>query len=203
MLDRLPRKAQVAIVVSLGVFVFVGGIKYYQTRLHALKIETEMTIEKEIGNKEPEPGKKETRMLAVHVVGAVERPGLYNLEEGARVYDAVQLAVPLAGADLAQINLAAPLMDGKQVYVPAKGEKPSSSAAPSYRLGAKSSSLINVNTAGREELERLPGIGPALAGRIIEHREKNGPFKQAEDLTRVSGIGPALLEKVRNMITVD
>ncbi|MCR4441319.1 MAG: helix-hairpin-helix domain-containing protein [Peptococcaceae bacterium] len=203
MLDKLPRKAQVVIAVFLGVFVFFGGIRYYETRLHALKIETEVTIEEEGGKKETGQEKEEPRVLAVHVVGAVEKPGLYSLQEGARVYDAVQLAVPLAEADLAQINLAAPLVDGKQVYVPSKGEKPSSSAAPSYRLGVKSTGLININTAGKEELERLPGIGPALAQRIIEYREKNGPFKKVDEITGVSGIGPSLLEKARNMITVD
>mgnify|MGYP005856075325 CR=1 FL=1 len=198
MLDKVSRKAQIIVIAGFGIIIFFGGIKYQQTRLHNIELGTAVTIEQTKGSSEErEPG-----VIAVHVVGAVEKPGVYTLEKGKRIDDAVRLAVPLAKADLTQINLAAPLQDGKQVYVPLKGEK-AVPAAASSRIGAKGSGLVNINTAGTGELEKLPGIGPALAGRIIDFREKNGPFGNVEDITKVSGIGPALLAKIKDKITVE
>ena len=199
MLDKISRKAQVIIVLGFGIIIFYGGIKYQQTRLDVITIAQPQQAAAE---QTPDPpGEKIPELLTVHVVGAVEKPGVYTLEKGQRINDAVQLAVPVAKADLTQINLAEPLQDGKQIYVPLKGEKAPSSTIP--RIGVKASGLVNINTAGAGELEKLPGIGPALAARIIEYREKNGPFRTADDITKVSGIGPAVLAKIRAQITVD
>jgi len=198
MLDKISRKAQVIVTVGFGIIIFFGGIKYQQTRLNIIEIGPAVISEQE----QTTPEEREPELLSVHVVGAVEKPGVYTLEKGKRINDAVELAVPLAKADLAQINLAAALQDGKQIYVPQKGEK-APSTATSQRIGTGTTGLININTAGSGELEKLSGIGPALAGRIIDYREKNGPFVSIEDITKVSGIGPAILEKIKGKVTVE
>lgn len=138
----------------------------------------------------------------VHVDGAVVAPGVYGLPEGARVYEALDMAggvVP--GANMAPINLAAPVSDGSKVRVPFEGEETailvnSAPGAPP----ALDSGLVNINTASAAELERLPGIGPALAAAIVEERQRGGPYATPEDLLRVSGIGDKKLAKLIGLV---
>ena len=143
--------------------------------------------------------------LRVYVSGAVEHPDVYTLPPHSIVKDAL-LAAGGAGvdADLDRINLAYPLADGQQVYVPRIGEEGSPS-----RLGSAPGAVmqpggapININTAGQPELETLPGIGPALAARIIEYREAHGPFQSVQELDNVPGIGDALLDKIQDLVAV-
>lgn len=132
--------------------------------------------------------------VMVHVAGAVASPGLYELEAGARVADAVEAAGgPAADAELAAVNLAREVVDGEQVLVPRAGE---------LAIGAAGSGLVSLNNATAAQLEELPGIGPVLAERIVKDREVNGPFRSVEDLDRVSGVGPAILANVREHVTV-
>lgn len=157
-------------------------------------------------------GSSDAGPVVVHVSGAVERPGLVELPAGARVDDAVQGAGGVTPeADLAAVNLARGLVDGEQIHVPEPGESPPVAlgdsdggelAADGASGGADSDGPIDLNTAGPRELEELSGVGPAIAQRIIDHREKNGPFRSVDDLLEVSGIGPATLEKIRDQITV-
>lgn len=144
----------------------------------------------------------------MHVVGAVRSPGVVRLPAGARVVDAIEAAGGVReDAQTDQLNLARLVADGEQVRVPVVGEVveagPSAGpgAAPSAG-GTSGSGLINVNTASAEELERLPGIGPALAERIVSHRQAHGPFASLDDLTDVPGIGRAKLEALRAEATV-
>lgn len=139
--------------------------------------------------------------IRVYISGAVVRPDVYTLSPDAIVRDAVQAAGgPTSDADLNRVNLAQPLRDGEQVYVPRVGE----AAAPSPgEAGGVTTALININTATQAELETLPGIGPVIAQRIIEYRETNGPFATIEDVQNVPGIGPDTFEKIKNLITVN
>lgn len=132
--------------------------------------------------------------IVVHVAGAVVAPGVYELEAGVRVYDAVLAAGgPTEAADTDQLNLAALLVDGEKVYVPREGE-----AVPDTGgSGSAQTVVVSINTASARELEALPGIGPVLAGRIVAYRAAHGPFRSVDELINVSGIGPKLLEQLR------
>jgi competence protein ComEA len=142
--------------------------------------------------------------VVVHVVGAVGTPGLYRLDEGSRVADALSLAGgATAKANLAGINLAAPLVDGTQIVVPRKGDAARTGAGSTPGgAGAQSSpgGPIHLNTATAEELETIPGVGPVTAQRIIDFREQNGPFRSVDELDAVSGIGPKRLEQLRELV---
>ena len=155
--------------------------------------------------------------IVVHVVGAVVSPGVVVLADGARVADAIAAAGGAASdADTEQLNLARVLGDGEQVRVPHVGEQlaaPDPAPSPPGASGggaaagasggrAPAAGPININTASASELEALPGIGPALAARIVEYRDGHGPFASVDDLTDVPGIGPAKLEALRSQATV-
>lgn len=165
-------------------------------------------------------GTKDAQKLIIHIIGAVKTPGVYELPLGSRVRDAVSSAGGLdTNAAPENINLAANLADGQQVRIPKRGEKlsnapespvtpgaqPTTSSESQQRENSGSSSSatgarINVNTAQSAELQSLPGIGPALAQRIIDFRQSNGPFRSLTELDGVSGIGPALLGKIRDRV---
>lgn len=135
--------------------------------------------------------------LAIYVTGAVFSPQqTVIVAPGSRVADAIDAAGGTTDqADLDRVNLAGVMRDGDQVHVPAIGE--TANAQPTRSGGA----VVNVNTATAEELETLPGIGPALSGRIIAYRDEFGAFADAENLMEVSGIGPATIERLGDLIT--
>jgi competence protein ComEA len=145
----------------------------------------------------------------VHVVGAVRRPGLYSLRDGQRVADAVARAGGATRkADLAAINLAAPLVDGTQVLVPLRMAVSGSAAAPEAgSAGAAAASgsspgvKVSLSTATLEQLDALPGVGPVTAQKIVDYRTEHGPFASVDDLDAVSGIGPARIENLRDLVT--
>jgi competence protein ComEA len=145
----------------------------------------------------------------VHVSGAVVRPGVYDLAEGARVLDAVEAAGGfVAEADKNALNLAARIEDAEKLDVPfvagfipeeGQGFTVISEGTPSALL---ENELVDINVATQDELEKLPGIGPTLARSIIAYREESGPFARIEDIVNVSGIGSATYEEIKELITV-
>lgn len=141
---------------------------------------------------EPRAGEPIVR-VTVHVAGAVKRPGVYRLDAGSRVHEAIDAAGgPTAEADTDRVNLAAPLVDGAQVRLPEFGE---SAADWSDNDGP-----VNINSADAATLEGLPGIGPSLARAIIDERERSGPFGGVDDLDRVSGLGPVRIDALRDLV---
>ena len=145
----------------------------------------------------------------MHVVGAVRRPGLYRLREGARVADAVERAGGATHrAELAGLNLAAPLVDGIQVLVPRRAPVAANgvpadetgAAAPSAAI-AGLGSKVSLATATATELDELPGVGPVTAQKILDYRTEHGPFRSVDDLDAVPGIGPTRVEQLRHLVT--
>ncbi len=137
-------------------------------------------------------------LVTVHVSGAVARPGLVQVGDGARVADAIVAAGGVtAGADLTRVNLADTVSDGMQLIVPADG----GGSAPSSTDGVTRDGKVDINRAGVEALSGLPGVGVVLAGRIVSHREAHGPFGAVEDLLDVPGIGEGKLASIREHAT--
>ncbi|MGN0301455.1 MAG: helix-hairpin-helix domain-containing protein [Anaerotardibacter sp.] len=165
---------------------------------------------------EQEPAKTVT----VHVVGAVVNPGVYELEEGSRINDAIQSAGGFSqDAETSALNLARVLVDGEQLCVYTQEEyraltqnqtnqsgssdyQNSSSGASSGVSSSTSSALVNINSAPQSQLETLPGIGEATAKKIIAYREEVGPFTKTTDLMKVSGIGEKKFDALKDLICV-
>lgn len=144
---------------------------------------------------EPAPARK----LLVHVVGAVRAPGLYRLDEGSRIDDAITAAggpKPKAALDL--VNLASPVADGQQIVVPVRGREGTASA--SSPPGAVPGQRVHLNTATLEQLDALPGIGPITAQKILDYRTEHGAFSSVEELDAVPGIGPTRLGELVELV---
>ncbi len=197
---QIGRREQLIILIVLTALVFWGGYRYAQYKLtdnQPLLVQSE------------DDEQAASAEQVVHVIGAVEKPGVYRMKAGARVIDAVEQAVPKPEADLSRINLAAPLEDGKQIVVPEAIPQEmlpelgigQLSTRPLQPFGA-SNGKVNINTAGADQLDTLPGIGPALAERIIQYREANGGFKSLEELKEVPGIGDKKFADVEDLITI-
>lgn len=156
---------------------------------------------------EPVASPPTRQLLVVHVVGAVRRPGLYRLREGARYADAVTKAGGATlRADLAALNLAAPLVDGIQVLVPRRLESGAPAGAGGSAPGTAPSAVgagrrLSLATASAAELDELPGVGPVTAQKILDYRAEHGPFRSVDDLDAVPGIGPARIEQLRDLVT--
>jgi competence protein ComEA len=138
--------------------------------------------------------------LVVHVVGAVARPGLYRLEDGSRIDDAIREAggaKPIA--DLSLVNLAAPVADGQQVVVPRRASHAESAAAEEPSAPA-AAAPVQLSTATLEQLDALPGVGPVTAQHILDYRDEHGGFQTVEELDAVPGIGPTRLEELRELV---
>lgn len=145
----------------------------------------------------------DSELVLVHVAGAVKNPGVVELPAAARVFEAIDEAGgALDTADLTQVNLARTIADGEQLVVPKEGETApapgSSGPAPQDHTGVP----IDINAASAADFETLPGIGPVLAERIIDHRERNGGFESIDQLSDVSGIGPSILGQIRELVRV-
>ena len=137
-------------------------------------------------------------VVVVDVVGAVRRPGVYRLPEGARVQDAVRRAHATRRANLQGLNLAERLADGEQVVVPGPGQAAAAVAA----APGSPQSPVHLNSASLEQLETLDGIGPSLAQRIIDYRTQHGGFRSLEELDQVSGFGPARMAAMRGHVAL-
>lgn len=150
--------------------------------------------------------------VVVHVAGAVLRPGVVQLPAGSRVHDALAAAGGATpGADPDQLNLAAVVEDGQKIHVPLQGEpmpegagqagEPDAGGAAEGSAGTPGSK-VNLNTAGVEELDGLPKVGPVLAQRIVDWRKEHGPFKAVEELDAIDGVGPKMLEALLPLVTI-
>jgi competence protein ComEA len=180
--------AFVLVLVALGVAVVVSAVSPHGEVQSVVRSEPQpATVGSEASG----------ATILIHLLGAVEHPGLYELHDGARAVDAVAAAGGfLDTADQTQLNLARFVTDGEQIYVPAIGEV--AAGAPGTAVGGK----VNINTADAATLDTLPRVGPAMAARIIEWRETNGRFSSVEDLMNVTGIGDKTFEGLKDLVTV-
>jgi competence protein ComEA len=134
--------------------------------------------------------------IYVHVAGSVKSPGIYQLDSGTRVFDAVLAAGGFTSkANQSSVNMARALNDGEQLLV-------ASVTSDALFGGAMTSTMISLNQATASQLEDLPGVGPALAGRMIDWRSANGGFKSKEDLLNITGIGDKLFAAVKDLVTL-
>ena len=150
-------------------------------------------------------GGSDAPAMRVHVVGAVDRPGVYRLPAGARVEDAVASAGGVRlGANLAGLNLASKLADGQQVIVPRHGQQAGAVTGGGGPAGtpASAGAQIDLNNATTEQLDTLDGVGPATARKILEYRAQHGPFRSVSELSRIPGIGPKKLAAMRPRLRV-
>ena len=143
--------------------------------------------------------------IVIHIIGQVVNEGIVKLKEGSRVIDAIEAAGGITEeADLSLINLAYILQDGEKIYVPSVNDKEefeSSSYIQTYGE-SKKELKVNINTANQTELEKIPGIGSSIAGRIIEYRNENGKFKGIEELKNVSGIGESKYNNIKSYVYI-
>ena len=158
----------------------------------------------------------EEKVIYVHICGCVKNPGLYTFAVGIRAGDAVEHAGGFTGkADTSAVNLAEALFDGMQLYIPSVEETEEGRGSGSYGQSSTGDAasgqtkeseedpfMVNINTAGPEELMTLSGIGEARAQAILSYREENGDFSTIEDIKNVSGIGEGIFDRIKNMITV-
>lgn len=211
---EMERKHQLVLLLVAALVLFVAGYKYAQVRENP--VEQGLVIDY-AGDAAGETGAGEgigdaAGEVVVHVAGEVKSPGVFHLPAGSRVVDAVNMAGPTGDSALDYLNLAAPLHDGSQIIVYSRSEMARQTTGggagtittvPGFTgPGGSTGGRININTAGQAELEELPGIGPALAQRIIDHRTRNGPFLSTEDIMTVSGIGEKRYEQLKDLITV-
>lgn len=209
---------------TAGALLVMAGIGWWLLRSPALPTEAALPVVSQAGMAPPSstvgssttsavapmaPASQAATVLVVHVTGAVNRPGVYELTTGQRVDDALAAAGgPTPDADADSLNLAAPVIDGDRIEVPVAGQvRVGASVTPGGHIHATdlpveaSAVRVNVNQADAVALDELPGVGPATAAGIVDYRVRNGPFASIDQLLEVPGIGPAKLGALRDLVT--
>lgn len=225
----MKKKRVIKILFTIG-FILCAGILYTVTYLRPWKkevllddpitsesalaeIDSAQSLKPEEDSEDVSPNQTTERTKYIHICGEVRNPGVYEAKEDTRLNDVVKLAGGLteqAAADF--VNLAERVEDGQQYYIPSKAEmeecshslkNPLTEADYKEEKNAVSEGLVNINTATREELMTLPGVGEAKAKAIIDYRENVGRFETIEDITKVNGIKTGLLQKIREQVVVE
>ena len=192
-------------IIILGIYYIYNSTKDYTT----LEEQEILISEDENENTDEED---EEELIAVHITGCVENPGVVEVKEDSRIEDVIEAAGGLTeDADISNVNLAYIVEDGIKIRIPSIDdedeeeyitEESGEGVLISDGSDSSSSDLININTATQTELETLNGIGPSLATKIIEYREENGDFESIEDIKNVSGIGDTKYENIKDFIEV-
>ena len=191
------------IIISIGVIIIIIISIYVLTKIDEYNYE-ENNYEEYFAEEENIIKEEAKKVIVVHIIGEINKPGIVELEEGARVIDAIKKAGGTTEkADLAQINLAYILKDGQKIYIPntEDNDKKIEYNTANIENNIKEEK-ININTADEDELQRLPGVGASTAAKIIKYREENGSFRKIEDIQNVKGIGEAKYNDLKEQIEV-
>ncbi len=193
-------------IVFIGMFaIMIATITYYFFTNEQKEYET--INESDIVYQENYEGEKD---IIVHITGSIAEEGIVKLKEGDRIADAIEKAGGVtADANIKNVNLAYKLKDGQKIYIPSNIDDSENIAIVSSKGegvisdNGKKGDKVNINEATQTELETLPGIGPSMAAKILEYREKNGEFNSIEDIKNVTGIGNSKYETIKDNICVD
>ena len=212
------KKKKILIIATLLIITLIGGIIYFYTQAsdeNFLNFEDEKneTIDtSDWTNSTLEETTEEEKKILIHITGEVNNPGVVSLKEGARIIDAINEAGGTTEkADLGKVNLAYILEDAQKVYIPSTNETENknyvsessgqitvaTNSANDLIAKANEKIMVNINTANEVELQRIPGIGETIAGRIVAYRKQNGKYKTIEDIQNVSGVGASKFQKIK------
>lgn len=206
---NLSRQEKIIFLIIVSMLVITIGWKFYGTGKNDITIIPSTTEGETISL--PAEDTVDRSICIIHITGAVNQPGVYQLDQGKRIIDAVKIAGGEAeGANLDAVNLAAHLYDGQKIVIPFISGINSDTlyssletvATPQRQMNFDSSGLLNLNSAESSQLENLPGIGPVLADRILEYRRDHGMFRTMEEVMNVPGIGEKKFESIKELITV-
>ena len=195
-----PARLTIASVIGLALvglaLTAIGVIMRSSGETHTVSLDSAPSVP--VSQEQEVPVETRQRTVIVHVIGEVAKPGIVELDDGARVIDAIDAAGGVTPvADVEALNLARVVIDGEQVYVPEYGEDVGARPLSNHSLAA---GPISLSRADQATLETLPGVGPSLAARIIAFRDQHGPFHSVNDVLAVSGIGPATLERFADQV---
>ena len=190
-------------IILCMVLVIIGTVFFVQTmqpnQLEAIVVQTNTAEKPEDSFSQPETIKNE---LVVHVAGAVQNPGVYTLQDGSRVEDAITRAQLLPESDADALNCAALLTDGQKIVVPFAGEAQTSHPLTESEGGTMPNDKVNLNHATLAQLMTLPGIGEVKAQAIMQYRQEHNGFQTIDQLLQVNGIGSAIYSQIANWVCV-
>lgn len=197
----MERKQLLLAAVLVCAILFGTGYKIAQVTIKS-EIKPVITV-----NQDNKKEKIVPKQVTVYITGAVKKPGVYSFSEGARLIEGVRRAEPAADAALEYVNMAEPMTDSQHINVPHKGEieeggPPGTGSGVGLTGTIGRPNKININTATKEILDQLPGVGPSTAEKIVEYRQSHGKFKSISDLVNVSGIGEKTLAKFKEKVTI-
>lgn len=190
----LVRKRLLVVAVLLAIVIGGSGYSYWQKNTAPVKVSSEQVDS--FKNLQTNTSKEDT----IYISGAVMQPGVIKVPAGTRIIDAINLAGGLAeNADISKLNLAQPVKDGMNIKVPGDGQK----LRAGRQVGTtEAGEKININIASKNELDKLPGIGPTLAQRIVDYRQANGPFRDCGELRNIKGITESRYNKIKDKVTI-
>ena len=212
---EISKQKKILFIGAIGLIVLLGAIGYF----YFFSTQTEEYIpmeefQNEIQNVEKNEIIEEVKKIVVHISGQVVNPGVFSLEDGSRLIDAINRAGGTTKeADLSKVNLAYLIEDAQKIYIPSIKEKEevayiskengdTTIVTNGNTTKTEEKIIINLNTANEEELEKIPGIGASIANKIIAYRKENGKFKAIEDIKNVSGIGESKFSKIKEYICI-
>ena len=200
------------IKIEIWIVVAICAILYYFVSNHTTEYYENNLIDNEVVQSTvSEQTVEEVSTIKVYVTGEVNLPGVIELEEGARIQDAVEGAGGITKeANLRDINLAYEVSDGEKIYIPNisgqteenENHEQSYASSSESKSGNNSNGKVNINKATVNELTNIPGIGASTAQKIISYRDENGKFKNVEDIKNISGIGNSKYENIKDYIAI-